>query len=291
MLSLFSIKTIKAFAVSLCIHLFMNTTSQAQIQIPALSPSAKVEQQIGLGSVAIAYGRPSLRGRKLLGQANIPYGMKWRLGANEVTTITTTKDLIIAGNKLKKGRYAMIAIPDSNQWTIVINNDADQWGVYNYNKNKDVLRFIVKTQTLVESIETLTFTFEDIQPSNAKLVFRWQNSQFIIEIQDDADAEIMASIQLKTSVSEPNLEDLLLSSEYYLLMNRDLPQALAWIDKVLEEEKSPFRYNLKAEITQKLGRCDLTIASANQAIVYAQKNNDVAAIAKAKAFISICENK
>jgi hypothetical protein len=69
----------------------------AQINIPQLSPAAKVEQQIGLDNAIIKYGRPSLRGRKLLGQANIPYGKVWRMGANDVTSLELTGDMIFGG--------------------------------------------------------------------------------------------------------------------------------------------------------------------------------------------------
>jgi Protein of unknown function (DUF2911) len=262
----------------------------AQLHIPALSPAAKIEQQIGLTSATIAYSRPSLRGRKLLGQANIPFGTVWRMGANDVTVLTLSDEMQIEGKTLAKGKYAFVAIPDSTEWTIIINKDAKQWGVYDYDEAKDVLRFKVKTETLPQSVETMTFAFEDIQHSSVNLVFRWENVQFKVALSQDTDAKVMAEIKQKTA-GKASMGILMEAAEYYLMMNRDLDQALIWSTKVVDKVKSPFRFNLKAQIAQKLGKCDIAVEAAKNAIEYAEKNGDVAAIALAKRIIKDCESK
>jgi Protein of unknown function (DUF2911) len=272
----------------LLFFLLLNFEAMAQLHIPALSPAAKIEQQIGLGNATITFSRPSLRGRKLLGQPNIPYGTVWRMGANDVTTLKIDKDMIIEGKPLAKGKYAFVAIPDANEWTIVINNDASQWGVYGYKESKDVMRFKVKAETLPQTLETLSLTFEDVQPSSANIVFRWENVQFKVALVHNSDAQVMADIKEKTAGS-PSMGTLMEAAEYYLMMDRDLNQALIWATKVVDNVKSPFRFNLKAQIAQKLGKCDIAVEAAKSAIEYAKKNGDVAAIALAEGIIKSCQ--
>jgi hypothetical protein len=280
-------KTFFLTALSTIIFVFAN----AQLNMPRPSPAAMVQQQIGIGIVTVKYNCPSLRGRKMLGQPSIPYGKVYRLGANEVTTIEVNETIEIEGKELLKGKYAMLAIPNQKEWTIIINSDSALWGAYSYDAKKDVIRFNVKANTLKDKVETMNFAFENIKPSSASLVFKWENVQCNITIKQDADKNVMAQIKDKTTKTNPDLYDVLESAEYYLLMNRDLPQALSWTTQVLEKEKSAFPYNLKAQIEQKLGKCKEAIEDAKIAIDYATKNSDAAAIATAEKIIKDCLNQ
>jgi hypothetical protein len=272
--------------------LFMITLQQGftQIKMPIPSPAAKIEQQVGVSNVSISYHRPSLKGRKLLGQSNIPYGKVWRLGANEATTIEVTDSIQIEGKLLPKGKYALMAIPNEKEWTIIVNSDAKQWGAYQYKERKDIFRVIVAAEKLNTIVETMSLTYEDIEPSEASLVFRWENVQCKIKIKQNADHFVMAQIREKTSTENPATGDLLEAAEYYLLKNRDLEQALVWASTAADKYKtSPFTYNLKAQIAVKLNKCDLAKEAATKAVEYATKNGDVAAVALANDIIVKCK--
>jgi Protein of unknown function (DUF2911) len=278
-------------AILLICIMAISTISQAQISIPALSPRSTVRQEIGLAHAAINYGRPSLKGRKMLGEGYIPFGKVWRFGANMVTTLELTDEMLINGKPLAKGKYAMVAIPGAAEWTIIINSNAGQWGVYEYNDSKDVLRFNVKAEKLGETIETVSFTFEEIMPTSASVVFHWENTKLKFSLVHQSDEKVSAEIKEKTSKEKPSESTFMEAAEYYLLMNRDLEQALIWSTKVLEMTKSPFRFNLKAQIAEKLGKCGEATEAAKGAIEYAEKNGDVAAITLAKKIIKGCEGR
>ncbi|HEX6406601.1 MAG TPA: DUF2911 domain-containing protein, partial [Gemmatimonadales bacterium] len=47
------------------------------------SPLDSVTFQVSGQRVKVCYGRPSSRGRTMLGGADVPYGKLWRTGANE----------------------------------------------------------------------------------------------------------------------------------------------------------------------------------------------------------------
>ncbi len=271
---------------------FMAIHVHAQISIPALSPSASIKQQIGLGKVTINYARPSLRGRQLLGKENIPFGKVWRLGANEATTIEITDSMRINGKPLAKGKYAMMAIPGATEWTIIINSDYNQWGAYSYSDKKDVMRFNVKAERLQKITETMSFYFEDVTPEKSILVFKWENSSFQFAIEQKTDEIVIAEIKEKMAKEKISSSTYMEAAEYYLYANKDLNQALEWTKKLLETVKtSGFSYNLQAQIAQKLGNCELAISAAKLSIEITNKNGDAAANALSKSIIKNCEAK
>src|SRR5207249_7129364 len=48
------------------------------------SPLDSSAVQLGGGTIKLCYGRPSARGRKVMGEL-VPFDQPWRLGANEAT--------------------------------------------------------------------------------------------------------------------------------------------------------------------------------------------------------------
>ncbi|WP_246011890.1 DUF2911 domain-containing protein [Chryseotalea sanaruensis] len=91
----------------------------------------------------MVYHRPSVKGRKVMGDL-VPFGQVWRTGANDATTITFDKAVTIEGKALAAGTYSLFTIPTENEWTIIFNSEAKQWGAYKYNDENDVLRVNVK---------------------------------------------------------------------------------------------------------------------------------------------------
>src|SRR5215472_8680273 len=70
------------------------------------SPPGTAESTINGKKVTISYSRPSMKGRKIMGEL-VPYGKVWRTGANEATTLTTEIDLNIGGAKVPAGAYTL----------------------------------------------------------------------------------------------------------------------------------------------------------------------------------------
>src|SRR5688572_14558466 len=75
------------------------------------SPLDSLTFQVAGKPVKVCYGRPSLRGRQMLGSAAIPYGKLWRTGANEPTIFITPVALQVAGVKVPPGTYSLYTVP------------------------------------------------------------------------------------------------------------------------------------------------------------------------------------
>lgn len=152
-------------------------TTFAQEAIPARpSPLAVVSCKYKDTYLKIVYNQPHKRGREVFGTL-VPFGQVWRLGANEATELTITREVFINSQFLPAGTYSMFAIPEKDKWTIIINSDLGQWGSYNYNPAKDVLRVDVATNVLPGELVYEPFTIAIDQKNNkADIVLTWDKT-------------------------------------------------------------------------------------------------------------------
>ncbi|MCU0344689.1 MAG: DUF2911 domain-containing protein [Ignavibacterium sp.] len=137
-----------------------------------ISPKAGVMQTVGFTEVRIDYSRPGVKKREIWGKL-VPYDAVWRAGANEATKITFSTDVTIEGKKLKKGSYSLFAIPGKNDWTIIFNKVADQWGAFEYNESEDALRVKVKTEKAIWQ-EWLSYTINKASDTSAVIRLEWE---------------------------------------------------------------------------------------------------------------------
>ncbi|MEO8403463.1 MAG: DUF2911 domain-containing protein [Chitinophagaceae bacterium] len=115
---------------------------------------------VSTANVSVTYGRPYKKGRDIFGSLE-KYGVVYRVGADEATTITFAKDGKFGGKEIKAGTYTLFAIPNENEWTIILNSQLKQWGAFSYekNKDKDVLQVTVPVHKLDAAVEQLTISF------------------------------------------------------------------------------------------------------------------------------------
>src|SRR5690349_6010426 len=284
-ISFFAVLFVLGFAVS----------ASAQVVTPQPSQKASVMQRIGVTDVTITYYRPGVKGRKIWGdplpeQATsvkgeatldnqnvrpkeaviVPYGHVWRTGANDATTFTVNDDVLINGQKLAAGTYSLHTIPTKDEWTIVFNGTANQWGSFNYDAAKDTLRVKAKPMTVSESQEWLAFTFDPVSEDSAQVNIRWEKISvpFTVKV-PDVGAATMA--RLKTTVEGAKADDWItpLQAGNYLINNSnaaDDAQGLAWIDQSIKVKETFRNLASKANALYKAGKKDEAFAVAEQAI-------------------------
>lgn len=124
------------------------------------SPAKTAEGTVGDAKITIKYSSPAVKGRVIWGDL-VPLGQVWRAGANEATTFTTTKDLMVEGKMLPAGTYSFFVIPDEYQSTFIFNKVDKQWGAFNYDAAEDQLRVSVPSQQTSTMEERLKYEVKD----------------------------------------------------------------------------------------------------------------------------------
>jgi|GEM_PF-582851 tetratricopeptide (TPR) repeat protein len=252
---------------------------KAQINIPQPSPKAKVETTVGLTDVAISYFRPSVKDRQIFGDGNDylqPYGILWRAGANNGTVLNLNTEAVIAGNKVDAGEYLIFMVPGENEWEFKLYSDLAIGGnVGNYDESKEVMSVILEVENLDDVVETLTYQISDISADNksANIHFEWENVSLKVPFEVTYDDKVMAQIEQYTKVSPRNL---ITAANYYYTNDRDLKQALTWIDAYLAEGNNSAQFwnlHLKAQILAKMGDKKEAKKVAEKSIELAKENS------------------
>lgn len=135
--------------------------------------------------VKLCYGRPSSRGRVMLGGKAVPYGKLWRTGANEPTVFFTPVPLTVAGIEVPPGAYSLYTVPTAGQWEIIVNRSIEQWGEEsNYTpevKAQELGRAKVGSERVAQPVETFTIRSERAG-RGANLVLEWENTRVRIPV-------------------------------------------------------------------------------------------------------------
>lgn len=150
------------------------------------SPYDSVTIAAGSLQAKLCYGRPSSRGRTMLGGKLVPYGQLWRTGANEPTIIHLAAAAEIAGVAVEPGSYSIYTIPDEAEWTVIVNRSITQWGHESrYTAEvaaEEVGRATVARQELTEPVETFTIRSEAAGDQAARLILEWETTRVEIPL-------------------------------------------------------------------------------------------------------------
>ena len=235
----------------LAITVAFSSSLQAQgLKMPQPSTAQTITQAFGLGTVTLNYSRPNTKGRKIFGALE-PYGSVWRTGANSATTITTTEAIKIEGKELPAGTYGLFTIPGANEWTVIINKGAKQWGAYEYKVEEDLFRITVKPMKLKEKVETFTIQLTDVYPTTAKLQLMWENTAISLGLTTDVDTKVMASID---EAMKGEKKPYFAAAQYYFENGKDLNKALEWATAAeASDPKAPYYKLWKGRIQLKMG--------------------------------------
>lgn len=138
--------------------------------------------------IRVVYSRPYKRDRdNIFGTAEsdalVPYGERWRTGANEATEITLTGDVTIGDKNLAAGTYSLFTVPGQETWTVHFNSKLGLSGTGLFADGEftpvdldatDVLVVEAPVGTLEEEVDQFTIAFEETEEDGgARMCLRW----------------------------------------------------------------------------------------------------------------------
>jgi len=236
-----------------------------QLDLPRPSPKATVAQTVGLTDVTITYCRPGVKGRMIWGGL-VPYDQVWRTGANEATTITCGDDVTIEGNKLPAGTYGLFTIPGKDEWTVIFNKGAKQWGAYEYKQDQDALRIKVRPQPAVFH-ELMTFSFPTVSTESAQVALNWESLQVAFSFKVDTIEKVLAAARKAVSEAKPDDWRTSYRAAAFCLDNKvNLAEAKTWLDKSVATKETMYNLSGQARLLAMEGKKADAIALAKKAI-------------------------
>jgi hypothetical protein len=254
--------------------LIANFTLEAQVKTPQSSPKATVYQTVGLTEVTLEYSRPSAKGRTVFGDL-VPFGKLWRTGANQNSMVTFSEDVVIKGNTLKKGKYAIFTTPKADMWEVIFYTDTENWGTpQNWDANKVALSTMVDPITLGNQVETFTIGVNNLTNDSATLDISWEKTMVSVKFEVPTKKAAMASIE--KVLAGPTSNDYFSAAQYFYQSEGDINKALEYVNKSISLVKAgedvPFWYlRLKSLIQAKTGDKNGAIATAKLSIAGAEK--------------------
>jgi hypothetical protein len=285
-LSLFS------FAILFALGCATYSSAQQLVKTPRPSQKASVMQTIGVTDITITYSRPGVKGRTIWGDAPaamesrakgeatldnqlerqkdepiVPWGHIWRAGANEATMFVVTDDVLINGQPLKAGTYSLHTLPNKDEWTIIINGDPGQWGSFDYDSKKDVLRVKTKAETASDNQEWLSYTIEPVNESSARVNLRWERLRvpFTVEVQD-IKGKTLAKARATVAAAKADDWRTPFQGANYALNNNEAELAMTWLDQSIKVKETFQNLSLKSIALYNAGRKDEAYALADRAI-------------------------
>lgn len=161
------------------------------------SPLGIARITIGDAYVRVIYGRPYKRGRNNIfgtkeSGAVVPFGERWRTGANEATEITVTRDVVVAGQKLAAGTYSVSTTPAAGTWKVHFNSRLGLDGLGTFANGTftpvdlpptDVLTVSATATELPADKEVDQFTIDFVKTATgADMVLRWIRTEVKVPI-------------------------------------------------------------------------------------------------------------
>ncbi|MGA2383291.1 MAG: DUF2911 domain-containing protein [Gemmatimonadales bacterium] len=129
-------------------------------------------QLYGPSRIAIIYGQPHARGRRVEGGL-IPMDSVWRFGADMATTLRTDVDITIGDLRVPRGDYTLYVLYTRSGWYLIVNRETQQEGLER-DSTKDMGRVSLASRALLEPEESLSVYLipESADPATGQAALR-----------------------------------------------------------------------------------------------------------------------
>jgi hypothetical protein len=145
-------------------------------QAARVSPHESTTATIDGSDIAVTYGRPSMRGRMIFGNL-VPYGRVWCPGADEATTLESTRALQLGDLTVPPGSHTIWIRPTAETWTLIVSKEPNGFHT-NYNASADLGKVEMTKRALGTQVERLTFALTKSPAGRGGLlVMSWEATE------------------------------------------------------------------------------------------------------------------
>lgn len=245
--------------------------TNAQVKMPAPSPTQTIKQDFALGSIELTYSRPSAKGRKVFGDL-VPYDSVWRTGANAATLIKFNDVVELKGKRIDTGTYALYTIPGQDEWEIILNKGVKNWGAFGYKQSDDVVRVKVPVTKMKTALENFTMQFSDIKPESCELHMMWAKTDVAIPFTAVIKERMKAQVE-KAMASDK--KPYFAAAQFYYEYDKNNAKALeAAKGAVAENPKAYWAWIYKAKIEKEMGDKAAAKASSEKSLELAMADGN-----------------
>lgn len=229
----------------LFLALVLVAPAQAQVRTPSASPSVKAETTVGLTQVSWEYSAPSAKGRDIFGGL-VPFDEVWRTGANQVTKITFSDEVVVDGNAVPAGSYAILTKPGKEAWEVMFfPYESSSWNSYVEKKPAAVANGIVSKR--MPAVETFDISVNAQKMEGAHLTMAWANTQVEVPFTVEVKAKVMNNIQ--QIMAGPSSNDYFQAASFMDDAGIDRELALEYVQKANKMTDSPRYWMIRREAT------------------------------------------
>ena len=139
------------------------------------SPHESVSGTIDGAQVTIVYGRPFMRGRTIFGGL-VPYGRVWCPGADEATTLQSTRELTMGSLRVPIGPHTIWMLPTPEQWTLIVSKEPSGFHTA-YNSRADLGRIELQKRALPADVDQLTFAIVSSASGGGVVTMSWERTE------------------------------------------------------------------------------------------------------------------
>lgn len=158
---------------------YISTTTRSH------SPFEEVAYKYEDLDLKVSYCRPYKKGRLIFGSesqgALLPHGEYWRLGANDATEITFSRDVKFAGEDVTAGTYRMYAVPNDGAWEVSLNSEIGEFGYFKPNYDMDVAKVTLPVSGAKNEIEQFTIDFDN-DSTTVYMGLKWDKTMIQVPI-------------------------------------------------------------------------------------------------------------
>ncbi len=143
------------------------------------SPHVRSNWVLEGANISITYGRPYLKGRTIGETVDPTEGRVWRLGADEATTLSSDRPLMIGPTLVPSGSHTLWILDTGDTWELIVNEQTGQSGT-EYDPTHDLARIPMKVAQASVPAEQLTLSI-----GAGQLTIEWGRMLATVPLQVD----------------------------------------------------------------------------------------------------------